>query len=65
MLRLRVRWNRLFGVYMALAAACLVVGAFATSSLHDILLGIGVGLVAGFVPLVMGIYFVRGLLRIQ
>ena len=65
MLRLRVRWNRLFGVYMALAAACLVAGAFATPSLHDILLVIGVGLVAGFVPLVMAIYFVRGLLRIQ
>ena len=65
MLRLRVRWNRLFGVYMALAAACLAAGAFATSSLHDILLVIGVGLVAGFVPLVMAIYFVRGLLRIQ
>ena len=61
----RVRWNRVLEIYAALAAVCLVAGAWAGSPLHDILLFIGVSLVAGFVPLIMAIYFVGGLLRIQ
>jgi hypothetical protein len=56
-----MRWSRVFGVYVALSAASLVVGALAGPPMHDLLLTVGVMLVAGFVPLVMGIYFWRGL----
>jgi hypothetical protein len=65
MLKLRVRWNRLLGIYIVLGAAFLVAGALSKPPRRDILLVIGVSLVAGFVPLVMAIYFLRGLLRIH
>jgi hypothetical protein len=65
MVKLRVRWNRVLGIHMGLAVVCLVGGALAPSPFHNILLFIGVSLVAGFVPLVMAIFFLRGLLRIQ
>jgi hypothetical protein len=65
MLKRYVRWDRLFGIYLALGGACLLAAIWAKPPLHDILLVVGVGVFAAFLPLVMTVYFLRGLLRIQ
>lgn len=62
---IRVRWHRLLGVYVALAAVCLVVSFCLNPPVHGILPAIGVLLVAGFVPLITAIYFLRGFLGIH
>jgi hypothetical protein len=59
-----VRWDRLFAIYFALGGGCLLAAIWAKSPFHDILLAVGVGIFLGFVPLVMIIYFLRGLLGI-
>ena len=63
MVRPQMRWYRLFAVHFSLAAICLVTGFVASPPFHDVLLVIGVLLIGGFVPVVMAIYFLRGLLR--
>jgi hypothetical protein len=62
MSNLRVRWHRLFGVYFILAALCLAGSCFQWPLWHLALLS-GMGMLVLFVPLVMAIYFLRGLLR--
>jgi len=62
---LRVRWNRVLGVYVALAVVCLMAGVCLKPPLHDPFLTSGVFLVAGFIPLIMAIYFVRGVLGVH
>ena len=61
MQHVQVHWHRIFGIYFAVAAACLVAAFFTSATLHFTLLVIAGGLVVAFVPLVMAIYFVRGL----
>jgi hypothetical protein len=58
---LSVHWSRVFLVYFLLTAAIIVAGLLMPPPLHRILLVTGAMLVAGFVPLVMAIYFLRGL----
>ena len=65
MYRLRVRWGRVFGVCAALAVVCLLAGLCTKPPLHNILLVITLFLVVGFVPLIMAIYFARGVMRIH
>ena len=62
MLHLQIHWHRIFAIYFSLAAASLVAACFTTLTLHSIFLLIGAGLVVAFIPLVMTIYFLRGLL---
>lgn len=58
---LSVHWSRVFVVYFVLAAAIIIAGLILPPPLHRVLLVIGAMLVAGFVPFIMGIYFLRGL----
>jgi len=51
------------GIHVVLGAVCLAAGACARGRLHDILLTMGVILAAGFVPVIMGIYFMWGFLE--
>lgn len=62
---LHVRWHRVVGAYVALAVVCLGAGVCMKPPLHDILILIGVFLAAGFFPLIMAIYFLRGFLGIH
>jgi Mn2+/Fe2+ NRAMP family transporter len=65
MLKRYVRWDRLFAIYFALGGICLLAALWAKPPLHDILLAVGVGMFLGFVPLLMAVYFLRGLLGIH
>ena len=65
MSHLHMRWHRLFGIYFALTAVSLAAGCLSRPPLQGILLTFGVFLVAGFVPLVMAIYFMRGFIGLR
>ncbi len=62
---LQARWHRIFAVYFALAAACLVAACFTSASIHTFLFFMGMLLIVAFVPFIMGIYLLRGFLRMQ
>jgi hypothetical protein len=58
----QINWHRVFGIYFVLAAASLAAACFTTFALHSFFLFFAAALVVAFVPLVMTIYFLRGLL---
>ena len=60
-----VHWHRMFGIYFAVAAACLAAASCTSLTLHSILFAIAMGLIVAFIPLIMMIYFLRGLFRIS
>jgi hypothetical protein len=64
MSHLRIRWHRVFGVYFTLAGVCLAGSCFQWPLWRAALVS-GLGMVILFVPLVMIIYFLRGLLRLS
>jgi hypothetical protein len=65
MLKRYVRWDRLFAIYFALGGVCLLSAIWVRPPLHAILLAVGIGVFASFLPLLMVIFFLRGLLRIH
>ena len=61
---IRVKWHRALAIYALLALLTLGIGLILGPPGH-ILQAIGVCLIAGFVPLIMLVYFIRGYLGIQ
>jgi hypothetical protein len=57
---LNVHWYRVFGLYFAVAFVMFAAAIVVEAPVRGIFLFGGVMLVAGFVPLIMTIYFMRG-----